>query len=77
MAFHDSAMDFGDHGLGIRSIALELGNDGADIPTAVVNDSMRARKGGDDSPGALDAKVRYWLHFHPRSQTWRRESRQG
>ena len=46
LAFHESATDFGDHSLGVRSIMLELGSDGADVPTNVGNGSMRAPQQG-------------------------------
>ena len=34
-------MDVGYHGVGIRNITLDLGNDGTDVPTNVGNISMR------------------------------------
>jgi len=39
-------MDFGDHSLGVRSIVLELGNDGADVLTIVGNGLMCASRKG-------------------------------
>ena len=49
MAFHDNAMDVGDHS---SAITLKLGKDGVDVPTNIGSSSrMLPGKEDGDSPG--------------------------